>query len=79
MSKPTVVIQLDLPAIPIEEYARRSGQPLSHCESQSKTGELPIIQAGRGCRKYVNLIAMAQTCSEAAQWNMKVPAAEYSL
>ncbi|MEC4728149.1 hypothetical protein HWQ46_21670 [Shewanella sp. D64] len=79
MNQPTFVIQFDLPAIPIEEYARRSGQGLDRCRQQVKEGKLPVLQEKAKGKIYVNLVAMAMTCQEAAQWNMKVPSAQYSL
>lgn len=74
-----VVIMLDLPAIPLAEYARRSGQSIKHCESQVKEGKLPILQEKPKAKVYVNLIAMAKTCAEAAQWNNRGPSSEYQL
>ena len=79
MSHSPVVIQLDLPAIPLAEYARRSGQTIKHSESQVKQGKLPILQEMPKAKVYVNLIAMAKTCAEAAQWNNRAPSSEYSL
>ena len=74
-----VVITLDIPAITLEEYARRSGQGLDRVRQQAKMGKIPTLQGHRKGKVYVNLVAMYKTCYEAAGWDMKAPDVEYSL
>ena len=74
-----VVIALDIPAVTLEEYARRSGQGLDRVRQQAKLGKLPILQAGKNEKTYVNLVAMYKTCAEAAQWDMRAPSTEYQV
>lgn len=74
-----IVITLDLPAIPLEEYARRSGQTLDACRHQVKSGQIPTMQEKPGAKVYVNLIAMHRACLESATWNMSSPSQAYSI
>jgi hypothetical protein len=74
-----VIITLDVPALPLDEYARRTGQKFNTCKQQVKEGKLPILQEKKGAKIYVNMVAMYKTCNEAAGWNMKVPSNAYSL
>lgn len=73
-----VIITLDMPAIPLDEYARRTGQKFDTCKQQAKEGKLPLLQEKKGAKIYVNLVAMYKTCNEAAGWSMQVPDAVYA-
>lgn len=74
-----VVIALDIPAVTLEEYARRSGQGLDRVRQQVKLGKLPVLQGEKKGKTYINLVAMYKTCAEAAGWDMKVPSEAHSL
>ncbi|PKF49278.1 hypothetical protein [Enterovibrio nigricans] len=49
-----VVLQVDMLPITIDEYARRTEQDVVALHQQKQRGTLPVIQAGRGCKVYVN-------------------------
>lgn len=60
----SINICLDLPQMSVVEYARRQGVTPDSVKQLMNSGALPFVQRGRGCIRYVNMVALA---AQAAQ------------
>ncbi len=60
----SINICLDLPQMTVSEFARRQSVTPDSVKQLMNSGALPFVQRGRGCVRYVNMVALA---AQAAQ------------
>jgi alanine dehydrogenase len=69
----SINICLDLPQMSVTEFARRQGVTPDSVKQLMNSGALPFIQRGRGCVRYVNMVALAaqaaQLFENQSAWN----------
>ena len=69
----SINICLDLPQMGVAEYARRQGVSPDSVKQLMNSGALPFVQRGRGCVRYVNVVALAvqaaQLTGKQEAWN----------
>ncbi|MCJ8348039.1 hypothetical protein [Moritella sp.] len=69
----SINICLDLPQMSAAEYARRQGVSADSVKQLMDSGALPFVQRGRGCVRYVNMVALAAQAAQLAgnqsAWN----------
>ena len=69
----SINICLDLPQMSVAEYARRQGVSSDSVKQLMDSGALPFVQRGRGCTRYVNVVALAVQAAKLAgntePWN----------
>ena len=62
----TSIIHLDAPLLPIEEYARRTGQKVVSVREQCAMGLIPAEKVGR--KWHVNVALMTDQALEKEGW-----------